>query len=138
MLSRLKRARTEDWFAAGNLVAALAVGLAAFGLRPARTPWIGVPAAAMMALLAASAVALARRTSWAPRLARVAGLALLAGGLLAVASLALALAFRRGVGGPGAGTGALVIAGGLVALVPYAVVYPAALLLWLGTQDRAR
>ena len=92
----------------------------------------------MMALLAASAVALAWRVSWAPKLARVAGLALLAGGLLAVASLALALAFRRGVGGPGAGTGALVIAGSLVALLPYAVVYPAALLLWLGTQDRAR
>jgi len=138
MLSRLNRIRAEHWFAAGNGLAALAIGLAAFGLRAARTPWIEVPAALTMALLAASAVALARRAPWAPRLARVAGGALLAVGLAAVAVLGLGLAFRRGVGGPGAGPGLLLIAGALLALVPYAVIYPAALLLWLGAQDRPR
>src|SRR5437868_2426495 len=65
MLSRLNRIRAEHWFAAGNGLAALAIGLAAFGLRAARTPWVELPAALTMVLLAASAVALALRMPWA-------------------------------------------------------------------------
>jgi hypothetical protein len=135
MLERLaRRTGAEDWLAAGNLSSALAVALPAFGLRPARTLAIEIPAAVLIVLLAASAIALVRRSAWAVPVTRVAGAALLAAGLLAAASLALTLAFRRGVAGPGGGPGGLLVGGALLLAVPYCIVYPAGLLLWVGAR----
>jgi hypothetical protein len=139
MFERLRRMGVDSWLAAANLAVTLAIGVAVVGARPLRTAWVEVPAAAVGALLVASAGGLASRARWAPAVTRAAGLALLAGGLAALASALLGLVFYRAVAGVGGGgPGPLMFLLVVLLALPYAVAYPVGLLLWLdGRGHRA-
>ena len=134
MINRLKRLGAERWFAIGNVVVASIAGLTAFLVSPAPSLWITVPTVAVIALLVASAAGLALGTPWAFRVTRVAGVTLLAAGMIVTAVVALGMIFARAMSAV-ASPGGLVFALVLLAIVPYALVYPACLLVW---ADRAR
>jgi hypothetical protein len=132
----LARLGADRAFGAGNVAIALIIGLTVFRALPARSIWLVVAAIAVMALLLTSGVGLAARTTWAARLAHFAGLALLLFGALATAVLVLGMVFYRSIGGPGAGPGPALFAVALLLVLPYALVYPAGLLLWLDSRTR--
>jgi hypothetical protein len=124
------RTWAERGFAGGNLLLALVLGLAVFRALPARWPWVDVPSALLVALLAASSGALFARARFALSLAKIAGFALLALGLAAVFALALSVAFLRGVFGSVGEEGVLLFSLSILFVLPYFVVYPLGLLAW--------
>jgi hypothetical protein len=138
MFQHVKGMGADRCFAGANLAVALITGLAVFGALPGRWLWVDLPVGLIVALLVVSAVGLIGRARWADRVTRVAGVALLVGGLLVLAGLTLGMTFYRGVAGPGAGPGPLLFAMILLLALPYTVVYPAGLLLWLGSRGAAR
>jgi len=125
-------------FATGNLIVAAIIGLAVFRAWRPRTLTIEIPAAIVMALLAASAVALAARAAWAGIVSRIAGIATLAAGVAVASVLTLGMTFFRAIGGPGAGPGPTIYLLALLLTLPYVLVYPIGLLLWLRARGRAR
>jgi hypothetical protein len=122
-------------FALGNaLSAAGLVGLCA--ALPARYWAVDAPAIVLCALATASAIGLARKSSWWFRALRASALCELFAGLAALSALALSVSYLGGVHGElGNMTVAFWIAGSLL-LLPYLVVYPALQLLWLHAQHR--
>jgi hypothetical protein len=120
-------------FALGNLVPALVLGLGCYAL-PLRWWGMDVPVALVVTGLLASSAAALRKPELAPRLLRGAAIALLVLGLGLVAAFGLSVAFLAGVNGPFGAFGMLLM-GLVVALVaPYALVYPALQLWWLGRE----
>src|SRR6185295_16940090 len=138
MIQLVKRLGTERWFAIGNVVVALVIGLGAFGALPVRPTWVGVAAVVLIVALASSSVVLLRRgrSVWFDRITKVAGASLLAAGVAVTGTITLALTFARAVAGAGAGPGRLFFAVALLVVAPYMVIYPAGLLLWLGSRGR--
>lgn len=123
-------------FGLANLLVATLVGLAVFRGLPAR--WLPVDAAALVVvvLMAASGVSLLLGHRLAERITRAAGYVTLACGLVLFAMLVITASWLSGIyGTSGKGFGALF---GLVALLvlPYLVVFPAALLVWVGPRAR--
>jgi hypothetical protein len=103
-------------------------------LLPARWWPIDVPFTALALLQLASAGALIARRSWASRLSRVAGWAMLVAGAGLVSALALTVAHLTGMYGP-VGQGGALLMGVIAALVlPYLVLLPALQLAWLRAQ----
>ena len=120
----------ERVFAAANLLVALALGLGVFGGLPARWLWVDAPCALLILLLAISSGALFARASFALKLAKFVGFALLALGLTVVFALTLSLAFLRGVYGALGNDGVLLFSLAILFVLPYLVVYPSVLLAW--------
>jgi len=125
-------------FAAGNLIVAAIIGLAAFRAWRPRTLALEIPAAIVMALLVASAVGLAARAAWGRAVSRAAGIALLAAGLIVTSVLTLGMTFFRAVGGSGAGPGPTIYLLAVLLALPYTLGYPIGLLLWLRARGPAR
>lgn len=117
-------------FGVTNLVVAVIVGLGVFRGLPARWLPLDIPAAIVVLLLAASGVTLLLNHARAPQITRIAGIFTLACGLVLFAMLVITASWLSGIyGTSGKGFGAIY---GLIALLvlPYLVVYPAALLAW--------
>jgi hypothetical protein len=93
-------------------------------------------AVVVVALMAASGIALLANHRFAERITRVAGFVVLALGLAVFAALALTASWLYGVYGPVGKGGAALFT--LVALLvfPYVVVLPAVLLAWVGPRAR--
>src|SRR5262245_17479280 len=107
MIQLVKRLDASAWFAIGNTLVALTVGLALFAGLPVRPGWAAAFAAALIAVLAASSAALLQRTRsvWFDRITIIAGIFLLITGVAVTAAVTLAMTFARAVGGPGSGPG---------------------------------
>jgi hypothetical protein len=138
MFQRLKRLGVDRWVAVANVAVGATIALAALAALPIRSPSLAVPLFAVLALLTASAIGLAARARWADRVTRVAAIVLLLAGLLVLAGLMLELAFHRGLTGPAGGPGPLSFALTLLLVLPYTVIYPAGLLLWLDSRGPSR
>jgi hypothetical protein len=123
-------------FGAIDLVAASVVALGVFVGLPARWWVVDVPAAIVVALLAAAGVGLLARRPWGEQVARVASLVTLALGLVLVATLALTASYLSGIYGPVGLGGAVILALVAALALPYLVVLPASQLLWLGPRGR--
>ena len=120
-------------FALGNLVPALVLGLGCYAL-PLRWWGMDVPVSlVVVGLVVSSAIALGK-PALAPRLLRGAAIALLVLGLGLVAAFGLSVAFLAGVNGPFGAFGMLLMGLVVAMVVPYAVVYPAFQLWWLGVN----
>lgn len=124
-------------FALGNLVPALVLGFGCYAL-PLRWWAMDLPVALVVTGLVATSAAALRKPELAPRLLRGAAMTLLVLGLGLVAAFGLSVAFLAGVNGPFGAFGMLLM-GLVVAMVaPYAVVYPAVQLWWLGRERGKR
>jgi hypothetical protein len=116
-------------FALGNLVPAVAFGLAGVAL-PVRYLFADAVLSLVIAtVVGASGVALFRAERALPAL-RVAALTLLGLGLVLIALAALSVAYLRGIQGDYGRGGVLIMSLVLLLALPYLVVYPA-LELWL-------
>ena len=119
-----------------NLLVAALVGFGVFRGLPARWLPIDAPALVVVVLMAASGVTLLLNHRFAARITRAAGYVTLACGLALFAMLVVTASWLSGIyGTSGKGFGAIF---GLVALLvlPYLVVFPAALLAWVGPRPR--
>ena len=127
--------RARVGFGVGNLVTAvlLAVGVQMMPLRHLAIDALLVVAAAVTAV---SGVALLANVSWAARVQRIAALALLAFGLVAVALAVLTLVFLAGVHGRWLEAGIPITYAALALIVPYAVIYPIVQLLFAPPDQR--
>lgn len=107
------------------------VAVGVFAGLPARWWPVDGAASLLAALEVAAGVALLAGVRWAPRLARAACAVALALGLFTVTVAAVTASWLAGVYGPVGKGGALIL--GLVAalVLPYAVVFPVAQLVWL-------
>jgi hypothetical protein len=124
-------------FALGNLLPALVLGAGCYAL-PLRWWGMDVPVAlVVLGLLASTAIAL-RKPSLAPRVLRFAALALLVLGLGLLAAFGLCVAFLSGIHGPFGAFGSLLMGLVVLLITPYAVLYPAFQLWWLGREARSR
>jgi hypothetical protein len=119
-----------------NLAVAALVAWGVFRGLPTRWWVVDDGAAVVVALMAASGVALLANHRLAERVTRVAGFVVLALGLAIFAALALTASWLYGVYGPVGKGGAALFT--LVALLvfPYVVVLPAVLLAWVGPRAR--
>ena len=117
--------------AGGSFVSALIVLYGVFGALPARWAPVDVSAAAIGAMLVASASAIVGKMRFAVPLARAAAWVSLGVGLLLVAVLAMTASYLSGIYGPAGKGGAvlMVFVGALV--VPYLIAIPAAQLVYL-------
>jgi hypothetical protein len=131
-------ARIRVGFGVLNMLVALLAYAGVFHGLPTR--WLPVDAAAVVvvALMASSGIALAAGRRGAERLARLASIVVLAIGMLLFAALVLTASWLAGVYGPVGRGGAMIF--GLVAamVLPYAILLPAAELLWLGPPQQRR
>jgi hypothetical protein len=119
-----------------NLGVAALVAWCVFRGLPTRWWVVDTGATVVVALMAASGLALLANHRLAEKVTRIAAGVVLAHGLALFATLALTASWLYGVYGPvGKGGAALFV---LVALlvVPYLVVLPAALLAWVGPRSR--
>lgn len=103
------------------------------------TRWLPVDAGAIVvaAVLGASSLALVAHARYAETLARIAAWITLAIGLAAFAALALTASWLAGVYGPIGKGGAALFALVAALVLPYAIVLPAAELVWLGKKKDA-
>ena len=123
-------------FVIGNCLLGAGVLGGVFAALPVRYWAVDVPAAALAALAFVSAFGLARGLGWGRSALRWSARCELALGLLALAALALSVAYLGGVHGAlgKAGLNALVLGGLLIA--PYLIAYPLLQLVWLrGSRD---
>jgi hypothetical protein len=122
-------------FAIGNLIPALVLGFGCYSL-PLRWWGMDVPVTlVVLGLLASSGIAL-RSSSLGLRALRVAAVALLVLGLGLLAAFALGVAFLSGIHGPFGAFGSILMGLVVFLIAPYAVVYPAVQLWWLGRAQR--
>lgn len=134
----MSRARIRIAFGVLNLfVAALAYAGVFHGL-PTRWAPVDVPAIAVIASMAASGVALVANRRGAEQLARMASVFVLAVGMLLFAVLVLTASWLAGVYGPVGRGGAMIFALVASMVLPYAILIPAAELLWLGSAREGR
>lgn len=119
-----------------NLGVAALVAWGVFRGLPTRWWVVDDGAAVVIALMAASGIALLANHRLAERVTRIAGFVVLALGLAVFAALALTASWLYGVYGPVGKGGAALFT--LVALLvfPYVVVLPAVLLAWVGPRAR--
>lgn len=118
-------------FAVGNLVPALLLGLGCYAL-PLRWWVMDVPVSLVVVLLVTSSAVALAKPPLAARVLRAAAITLLSLGLMLVAAFGLSVAFLSGVNGPFGAFGMILMGLVVMMLAPYAVVYPAAQLWWLG------
>ena len=97
---------------------------------PARWLWVDVPSVLLIVLLLGSSGALVARAAISMRLAKIAGIALLALGMIAIFALTLSIAFLRGVYGALGSDGVVFFSLAILFGLPYLVVYPVVLLVW--------
>jgi hypothetical protein len=127
-----KRARVG--FGIANVLVAVSVAVSVFALLPTRWWVVDAGAVTIAASLAASGGALLANARVAERVTRIAAFVVLLLGLGLFAALALTASWIHGVYGP-VGKGGAILFGLVAALVlPYVVVLPAALLLWVGPR----
>jgi hypothetical protein len=126
--------RVARAFGVVNLVAAAVVLFAVFGALPARWWLVDGGAVVLAALLAAAGVGLVAQKPWAERVARAASIAVLAIGLVFIATLALTASYLAGVYGPVGRGGAVILTLSAALAIPYLVLLPAAQLVWLGPR----
>lgn len=130
------RRQVEVWFAIGNLVPALVLGVGCWAL-PERWWGLDVPIALLDALLViTTAVALSKRAQ-ARRVLTLAAALLLATGALLVAAFVACFAFLSGVHGAFGNFGALLMLLVLLLVAPYSLFYPMFELWSLGRIDAA-
>ena len=130
-VSKLGQRRYEFWFALGNLVPTLVLGVGLFALPVRWWPADVVIGAAVLTLLATTAVTFAR-PAFARQVLRIAARVLLGTGLVLIAVATLSLAFLAGIHGDFGRGGVSLMVLVLLLVLPYAVVYPVVELLWLG------
>jgi hypothetical protein len=125
-------------FATYLVLLALTIVLGVFWGLPVRWWIVDVPAGCIIAASLASACGIGLSLPWGERVARRTAQFALVSGLALLCALASSISALRAVYGPLGQGGLLVLA--LVALLalPYLVVMPALLLLWLGPAVRAR
>jgi hypothetical protein len=126
--------RVARAFGVVNLVAAAVVLFAVFAGLPARWWLVDGSAIVLAALLGAAGGGLVTKKPWAARLARAASIAVLAIGLVLIATLALTASYLAGVYGPVGRGGAVILTLGAALAIPYLVLLPAAQLVWLGPR----
>lgn len=131
-----KDRRARICFGIGNLAIAAFTLFGVFRLLPTRW-WVVDGGASLFALLlAASGVALLRRHRLADRVTRIAAAVALLLGLLLFFSLVVTAAWIGGVYGQVGQTGAVLFGLVCALVLPYAVVYPAIELAWIGLPKR--
>lgn len=130
MEARERRVRVG--FGIANLVVALIAYGGVFHGLPTRWMPVDVGAVVVIALMAASGIALVANRRGAAALARVAAMIALAVGLVLFALLVLTASWLGGVYGPVGKGGAAIFVLVAAMVLPYLVVLPAAQLLWLG------
>jgi hypothetical protein len=133
-LLRLKRLGLDRLFAFANVAISLVGGLVIWRALP-RALMVDLGSTVVALLLLASTVGLAMRARWAVGVTRLAAGVLLAAGLATTAALTLGVVFARAVSAVDS-PGPLLFGLVLLAIVPYAIVYPLLLLFWLA-GDRA-
>ena len=128
--------RARIGFGAMNVSAAVFAYAGVFHGLPARWGPVDAAGLVVVVLMASSGLALLTKRRFAERLARIASVVVLAIGMTLFAALVLTASWLAGVYGPVGRGGALIF--GLVAgmVLPYAIVLPAAELLWLGAPAR--
>lgn len=121
-------------FGVSNLIAAALVAYGVFVALPARY-WVIDGLGTLVSLaLAASALGLLGKTSWAAFTARIASGIVLGLGLVFVGVLAITASYLGGVYDQVGHGGALILLLVAALALPYLVVLPAAELLWLGPR----
>lgn len=134
----MERAGIRIGFGIANLfVAALAYAGIFRGL-PSRWLPVDVAGVVIVALMGASGVALVSNRRGAIPLARIASLVVLVIGMVLFAALVLTASWLAGVYGPIGRGGALIFVLIASMVLPYAIVVPAAELLWLGAVNAAK
>jgi hypothetical protein len=121
-------------FGAFDLLAAAIVAFGVFAGLPVRWWVVDVPAVVAIGLLGSAGVGLLAKKAWSERVARVASIAVLAMGLVLVATLALTASYLGGIYGPVGKGGGVILALVAALALPYLVAFPAAQLLWLGPR----
>lgn len=135
-MSDARDRRVRIGFGIANLFTAALFYAGVFRGLPTR--WLPVDAAAVLVigLSASSGIALLADRRGAAALARIASVVLLAVGMLVFAALVLTASWLAGVYGPVGRGGALIFVLVAAMVLPYAIVIPAAELLWLGPPQR--
>lgn len=127
--------RVHRWVAATDLfVASLLLG-GIWGGLPARWWPVDVGGTAIALMLIASAIGLWRGARWASLVARASSATALTFGVISVSALALAAAQIVGLYGPVGSGGALLLSALALLVLPYLVVFPAAKLYLLATDE---
>lgn len=133
----MDRAGIRIGFGIANLfVAALAYGGIFRGL-PSRWLPVDLAGIVVIALMAASGVALVLNRRGAVWLARIASFGVLAIGMILFAALVLTASWLAGVYGPIGKGGAAIFMLVAAMVLPYTIALPAAELLWLGALRAA-
>jgi hypothetical protein len=135
-MSDARDRRVRIGFGAANLFTAVLVYAGVFRGLPTRWAPVDVGAVVVIALSAASGLALLADRRGAVALARVSSIVVLALGMIVFAALVLTASWLAGVYGPVGRGGALVFFLVAAMVLPYAIVVPAAELLWLGPPQR--
>ncbi len=130
LVSGSRSRRAELGFAFGNLLPALALGLAGYGLPVRYLLADALIGATVLAVLGSSLVAIGRPALSLAAL-RVGALALLGFGLLLLAAAALSVAYLSGVHGDFGRGGVLLMSLIFLLGLPYAFVYPVIELVWI-------
>jgi hypothetical protein len=118
------------------LVLAAAIVLGVFVALPARFWVVDVPAALLTIAAAGSALGLALGSLWGLELARRTGQFALLTGFALLAGLANGVTALRAVYGPLGQGGVLVFLLIMLLVIPYLIVVPALMLLWIGPKHR--
>jgi hypothetical protein len=119
-----------------NVLVAAAVAWGVFGGLPTRWWVVDTGGAVVVALMAASGVALLANHRLAEVVTRVASAVVLVLGLALFATLALTASWLHGVYGPVGKGGSAIFALVALLVLPYIVVLPAVLLAWVGPRAR--
>lgn len=135
-MSDARDRRVRIGFGIANVATAALVYLGVFRGLPTRWLPVDLGAVLVIALAASSGIALLADRRGATALARIASIVLLAIGMLVFAALVLTASWLAGVYGPVGRGGALIFVLVAAMVLPYAIVIPAAELLWLGPPQR--
>jgi hypothetical protein len=126
--------RVARAFGVADLVAAVVVLFAVFVALPARWWLVDGAAVILAALLGSAGFGLVAKKAWGERLARAGSFAVLAIGLVFIATLALTASYLSGVYGPVGRGGAVILTLSAALALPYLVLLPVAQLVWFGPR----
>jgi hypothetical protein len=133
----MDRAGIRIGFGIANLVVAVLAYGGIFRGLPSRWLPVDLGGIVVIAVMAASGVALVFNRRGALPLARIASLVVLVIGMVLFAALVLTASWLAGVYGPIGKGGAAIFLLVAAMVLPYAIVLPAAELLWLGAMKRS-
>ncbi len=133
-MSEATNPRVARAFGVMNVAAAIVVLFAVFAALPARWWLVDGGAVILAALLGAAGGGLLAKKPWAERVARTASIAVLAIGLVLIATVALTASYLAGIYGPVGRGGAVILTLSGALAIPYLVLLPAAQLVWLGPR----